>query len=77
MARSALARETPGEALRHAAYQVGWKKLGPMWDAAIRVKRLADARPWLESVLDRGHGMLTGNRSARTSPGTLSEDATP
>jgi hypothetical protein len=51
MARGALARETPGEALRHAAYQIGWKKLGPMWDAAIRVKRLADARPLLERVL--------------------------
>lgn len=53
IARGALARETPGEALRHVAYQVGWKKLGPVWDAAIRVKRLADARPWLERVLGR------------------------
>ena len=53
IARGALARETPAESIRHAAYQIGWKKLGPMWDAAIRVKRLADARPWLERVLGR------------------------
>jgi hypothetical protein len=51
IARGTLARETPVEALRHAAYQIGWKKLGPVWDAAIRVKRLADARPALERVL--------------------------
>jgi radical SAM superfamily enzyme YgiQ (UPF0313 family) len=51
IARGTLARATAGERMRHAAYQVGWKKLGPVWDAAIRLRRLADARPWLERVL--------------------------
>jgi radical SAM superfamily enzyme YgiQ (UPF0313 family) len=49
--RGAAARETLGEGVRHAAYQIGWKKLGPVWDAAIRLKRLASARPALERVL--------------------------
>ena len=51
MLRGAAARETLGAGLRHAAYQVGWKKLGWVWDTAIRLKRLADARPALERVL--------------------------
>jgi radical SAM superfamily enzyme YgiQ (UPF0313 family) len=66
IARGALARETPGEALRHVAYQFGWKKFGPMWDAAIRVKRLADARPWLERVL-----------ASRTTPTTGTPEGEP
>jgi radical SAM superfamily enzyme YgiQ (UPF0313 family) len=49
--RGAAARETLGESARHAAYQIGWKKLGWVWDTAIRLKRLADARPALERVL--------------------------
>jgi hypothetical protein len=49
--RGSAAREPPGESLRHAAYQVGWKKLGWVWDTAIRLKRLSDARPALERVL--------------------------
>ena len=75
IARGALARETPGEALRHAAYQIGWKKLGPVWDTAIRVKRLADARPWLERVL--GHGEArTGADASRLKTEPVAE-ATP
>ena len=46
-------------ALRHAAYAGGWKRLAPLWDMAIRAKRVAALRPALESVLsatrpDRG-----------------------
>lgn len=69
IARGTVARETPGEALRHAAYQIGWKKLGPVWDAAIRVKRLADARPWLERVL--------GREAARADASLVGERAVP
>jgi radical SAM superfamily enzyme YgiQ (UPF0313 family) len=49
--RGSLARETTGERVRHAAYAIGWKKLEPVWDAAIRLRRLAAARPALEGVL--------------------------
>jgi len=41
-------------ALRHVAYAGGWKKFEPMWDAAIRLKHVADLRPVLETVL---HGV--------------------
>jgi radical SAM superfamily enzyme YgiQ (UPF0313 family) len=71
IARGSLARSTPGEALRHAAYQIGWKKLGPVWDAAIRVKRLADARPWLERVLAAAStGTAPAASAAASSPET-------
>ena len=49
--RGSLSRETTGERVRHAAYAIGWKKLGPVWDTAIRLRRLAAARPALEGVL--------------------------
>ena len=39
-------------ALRHVAYAGGWKKFEPMWDMAIRLKRVAHLRPVLESVLN-------------------------
>jgi len=38
-------------ALRHAAYAGGWKRFEPLWDMAIRAKRVAALRPALESVL--------------------------
>jgi len=37
--------------LRHIAYAGGWKKLEPMWDWAIRAKRVTNLLPVLESVL--------------------------
>jgi radical SAM superfamily enzyme YgiQ (UPF0313 family) len=37
--------------LRHIAYAGGWKKLEPMWDWAIRVKRVTNLLPVLEAVL--------------------------
>jgi radical SAM superfamily enzyme YgiQ (UPF0313 family) len=37
--------------LRHAGYAAGWKRFEPLWDLAIRVKRVAALRPLLESVL--------------------------
>jgi radical SAM superfamily enzyme YgiQ (UPF0313 family) len=37
--------------LRHIAYAGGWKKFEPMWDWVIRLKRVANLLPVLESVL--------------------------
>ncbi len=37
--------------LRHLAYAGGWKKLEPLWDWIIRVRRLGQALPLLEAVL--------------------------
>nr|MCU0494095.1 hypothetical protein [Chloroflexaceae bacterium] len=51
-------------ALRHVAYAGGWKKFEPLWDAIIRLQRVAGMRPMLERVLTGvGHG-----NAARTLP---------
>ncbi len=51
IARGTLNRETPSERIRHLAYQVGWKKAEPVWDALIRARRLRVAMPLLERLL--------------------------
>jgi radical SAM superfamily enzyme YgiQ (UPF0313 family) len=40
--------------VRHAAYAGGWKKFEPLWDLAIRAKRVGRALPLLEAVLNAG-----------------------
>lgn len=57
IARGTLARETPSERIRHLAYQVGWKKAEPVWDALIRARRLRMAVPLLERMLGRPASM--------------------
>jgi radical SAM superfamily enzyme YgiQ (UPF0313 family) len=52
--------------LRHAGYAGGWKRFEPLWDMAIRAKRVAALRPALESVLsatgrDRGRSVQTSS----------------
>ena len=37
--------------LRHVAYAGGWKKFEPAWDWVIRLQRVANFRPLLESIL--------------------------
>jgi radical SAM superfamily enzyme YgiQ (UPF0313 family) len=37
--------------MRHIAYAGGWKKLEPMWDWVIRIKRVTNLLPMLEAVL--------------------------
>jgi radical SAM superfamily enzyme YgiQ (UPF0313 family) len=49
--RGAATKETVGGWLRHAAYAAGWKKFEPLWDLAIRAKRVGHALPVLEAVL--------------------------
>jgi radical SAM superfamily enzyme YgiQ (UPF0313 family) len=49
--KSAGAHETLLDQLRHVAYAGGWKKLEPMWDWAIRVKKVTNFLPVLEAVL--------------------------
>ena len=51
IARAALAQETWAARLRHFAYTAAWKKCEPVWDLAIRARRLAGMRPALERVL--------------------------
>jgi len=54
--------------LRQVAYAGGWKRCEPLWDLAIRAKRVAALRPALESVLsttkrDRGARVETSSAS--------------
>jgi radical SAM superfamily enzyme YgiQ (UPF0313 family) len=49
--RGASTKETLAGRLRHAAYAAGWKKLEPLWDWMIRLKRVGHALPILETVL--------------------------
>jgi radical SAM superfamily enzyme YgiQ (UPF0313 family) len=39
------------ERARHFAYAAGWKKFEPLWDAVLRLKRVAQMRPVLETIL--------------------------
>lgn len=50
--RGAFAKPGLLAPLRHASYAVAWKKLEPLWDAAIRLRSLPGALPVLEAVLD-------------------------
>jgi radical SAM superfamily enzyme YgiQ (UPF0313 family) len=51
IARSALGQASPRQALRHIAYAGGWKRLEPMWDALIRLRRVSSMLPLLEATL--------------------------
>jgi radical SAM superfamily enzyme YgiQ (UPF0313 family) len=49
--KAASAKEWWTERLRHVAYTAAWKKFEPLWDWAIRARRISGMRPLLESVL--------------------------
>jgi radical SAM superfamily enzyme YgiQ (UPF0313 family) len=49
--KGASAKEDWAGRARHFGYAAGWKKFEPLWDAAIRLKRVAAMRPLLEKVL--------------------------
>jgi radical SAM superfamily enzyme YgiQ (UPF0313 family) len=49
--RAASTQDTLAGRVRHAAYAAGWKKFEPLWDLAIRARRIARMRPVLEAVL--------------------------
>ncbi|HBX80815.1 MAG: radical SAM protein [Propionibacteriaceae bacterium] len=70
IARGASVADTLAGRARHLAYAVGWKKLEPVWDVAIRARRLTQARPWLERV-------LAGLSADDVRPGASISDARP
>jgi radical SAM superfamily enzyme YgiQ (UPF0313 family) len=49
--KSASAKGSLSGRLRHLAYTGGWKKCEPLWDFAIRAKRVCSFVPALEAVL--------------------------
>jgi len=62
IAKGARTKPTVKTALRHAAYSGGWKRFEPLWDVAIRAKRVAALRPVLEQVLTSRAGLRPGRR---------------
>ena len=61
--RGATTKPDPRDQLRHIAYAGGWKKLEPLWDLAIRSRRVLHALPLLEQVL-----AAFGRRPANQAP---------
>jgi radical SAM superfamily enzyme YgiQ (UPF0313 family) len=70
--QGASTKETWMGMLRHIAYAGGWKKLEPMWDAIIRLRRATHMLPVLEAVLS-GFGQYSSGKDA---PALLTHDAT-
>jgi radical SAM superfamily enzyme YgiQ (UPF0313 family) len=70
--QGASSKETWTGMLRHIAYAGGWKKLEPMWDAIIRLRRATQMLPVLEAVLS-GFGQYTSRKGR---PPLLSHDPT-
>jgi len=54
---------------RHFAYAAGWKKFEPLWDLALRAKRVAMMRPVLERVLNGRNQMLDLETRPAAEPG--------
>jgi len=50
--RGAWTKPTLPGRLRHLAYSAGWKKFEPLWDWAIRARRVAHFLPFLEAILE-------------------------
>lgn len=50
--RGASTKSTLSAQARHFAYAAGWKKFEPLWHWLIRAKRVTQALPVLETVLD-------------------------
>jgi radical SAM superfamily enzyme YgiQ (UPF0313 family) len=71
--RSAGAHDSLGESLRHFAYAAGWKKFEPLWDWVIRLKRVSNFLPLLESVLAgfgkrESEALPAGNNAVHSQP---------
>src|SRR6185436_15421784 len=51
IARGAWQKSNVLDGVRHFAYAAGWKKFEPLWDLAIRARRVSQMRPVLETIL--------------------------
>ena len=65
--RAVGAKDTLRGRLRHLGYTAGWKKFEPVWDLAIRTRRVSHALPILESLLDGVHRRRSGTRHSEES----------
>ena len=51
IARASMTHASVKHRIKHFAYSTGWKKFEPAWNAVIRLQRLANMRPLLETLL--------------------------
>ena len=51
--RASLTHDSPKHRAKHFFYAAGWKKFEPIWDLAIKTRRLANVTPLLEGVLSK------------------------
>jgi radical SAM superfamily enzyme YgiQ (UPF0313 family) len=65
IARSALGQPSTRQMLRHLAYAGGWKRLEPMWDTLIRLRRVNAMLPLLEATLAAFGGAPSTSNASR------------
>lgn len=66
IARASLNHAVPKQRFKHLAYAAGWKKFEPLWDVAIKARRLELMRPLLESLLARAGTAPPAGAAAET-----------
>ena len=66
IARGAWSHPSAKHRAKHFAYAAGWKKFEPLWDFAIKSRRLDLMTPLLEAVLSR----VTGGETEAVPPNT-------
>jgi radical SAM superfamily enzyme YgiQ (UPF0313 family) len=65
---SARTKDRPLSIARHVAYAAGWKKFEPLWDLAIRLRRVHAMLPTLERVLTGFGAFPTGSSPPPQTP---------
>lgn len=73
IARASLVHDSAKHRAKHFFYAAGWKKFEPLWDLAIKGRRLAAMTPLLEGVLSK---VTTSQHKARTISSTDTIDKT-
>jgi radical SAM superfamily enzyme YgiQ (UPF0313 family) len=69
--RGASSKPSLAGRLRHVAYAAGWKKLEPLWDLAIKSRRVFHMLPLLERVLEGYGTRLLPTASGRVMPSSV------
>lgn len=75
IARAAWTHRSAKHRAKHFAYAAGWKKFEPLWDMAIKARRLGSMTPLLEAVLSRVTQRGTARPTPSPSPSPLLERA--
>lgn len=69
IARGSLVHDSAKHRAKHFFYAAGWKKFEPLWDVAIKLRRLPAMTPLLEGVLSKVTARVEPARAAGTARG--------